>query len=79
MSSVHVKFGDHAFNLLADDSGEPVNLESVIHTAIRPDICAAFSMDSFQSSDLLFVPLKVSMDVSAAHLMVCCIIMDDTK
>ena len=31
LSSVHIKYGDCAFSLFADDSGEPVNLESIIH------------------------------------------------
>ena len=36
-------------------------------------------MDSAQASNLLFVPLKVSMDNSAACIMVCFIIMDESK
>ena len=31
LSSVHIRFGDHTFNLWAVESGEPVNLEKAIH------------------------------------------------
>ena len=42
VSSVHVRFGDLVFNLLAVKSQEPVNLEKAMYTAFCPDICAVF-------------------------------------
>ena len=39
----------------------------------------AFSMDSIQASNLLLVPSNISMDANVACIMVCSIIMDDSK
>ena len=71
-------YSNHAFNVLAAECGEPVNLEKVICLVFWPDICTSFSMDSVQASNVLFVPLKVSMGYSAAYIMVSSIIMDDS-
>ena len=79
LSSINVRFGDLAFNLLAGESGEPLNLEKAVHFAFWPDICAAFSMDSIQASNLLFIQSNISMDKSAACIMVCSIMTDDSK
>ena len=31
LSSVHIRFGDHTFNVLAVDSGDLVTLEKAVH------------------------------------------------
>ena len=79
LSSIHIGFGDPVFNLSAVEGGEPVNLERAIHIAFWPDICAAILLDFIQASNLLFVPLKISMDARAACIMVCSIMMDGSK
>ena len=77
LSSVHIRFGDLAFNLFAVESRELVNLEKAMHIAFCLDICAAFSMDSVQVS--IFFPPNIFMDNSTACIMVCSIMMDDSK
>ena len=73
LSLIHIRFGDLAFNLLAVESGECANLEKTMCIAFCPEICTAFSMDSIQASNFLFVPSNVSIDDSAAYIMVCSI------
>ena len=76
---MHIRFGDPVFNLLAVKSGEPINLEKPMHIAFWPDICVAFSTHSIQASNLLFIPSNISMDDSAACIMVCSIMANDSK
>ena len=70
LSSVHVRFGDQAFNLFADDNGEPVILENAIHSVSWPYICTVFSTGYIQASNLPFMPSKVSIEDNAAYIMV---------
>ena len=42
LSSINIRFGDYAFNLLAIESGEPVNLEKAICIVFWLNIHAAF-------------------------------------
>ena len=60
---------------MAVENGDPINLEKAI--AFWSDNCAAFSIAVTQALILLLVPLKVSVDVKAACIIVCFIIMDD--
>ena len=63
LSTIHIRSGDQAFNLLANESGEPITLENAIHKVSWPDICAAFPMDSvqtcYQSSPLKIMQLEL--------------------
>ena len=79
LSFIHFMFVDLAYNLLAVKSREPIYLEKAVHIALWPKICTAFSKNSIQASNLLFVPLNVSIDESPACIMVCFIMMDDSK
>ena len=55
ISSVHVRFGNCVFNILAVKSADPVNLEKAMHIAVWLDICTAFSIASIQASNLLLL------------------------
>ena len=44
LSSIHVRFGDRAYNPFTDESGEPAILENAICSVSSPDICTAFSV-----------------------------------
>ena len=80
LSSVYIRFGDWAFNLLADENGKPFIFENAIYSVSWPDICAVFSMDScVQALNLLFVPSKGYNVDNAASIMVCSIITDDKR
>ena len=74
-----MKFGDLAFHLFADKSGQPAIMENAIYNVSWSDICAASSMDSVQALNLFFVPSKVSIEDNAAWIMVCCIITDNNR
>ena len=69
MSSVDRRLSDYMFNLFAEDSVEPVILDNFMSSMSWPDICAAFSIDSVQALNLLFVPSMVPTEDNTAWLM----------
>ena len=66
LRSAHIKFGDLVFNLLVVSYGEPVSLEKAMCIAFWPEICVMVLVASVQASNLLFIPLNISIDVKAA-------------
>ena len=57
----HVRCGRQYFNLWADVRGDP-NIGNVLHKVFCLEICATFSRDAIQDSNILLVPLNVSME-----------------
>ena len=74
LRSAQVRFGDLVFNWFAVDNWDLINLGKGICIVFWPDICATFSIASIQASNLLIVPLHVSIYIMAAFIIVCSII-----
>ena len=56
--SSHVRCGRQSFNLQADVSGDHTNFENAMCKMFCPKICAAFSTDTIQDSNLLLGAIK---------------------
>ena len=78
LSSVHIRFGDQAFNLFADDSVEPVIFGKMLCIMCPNQIFVLHFYFSVQASNLPNVLSEVSIEDNAACIVVCFIITDKT-